>query len=128
MHPLPFDLVLPPIFYYQLEHIFFLDRTLFAQALTIAPHLFLNGLFGMVYEHLLRCFILEDPSLGFSKLFQIVTTIVHGDIFRLVALVLGAIKLLAMAKDFGGFRPIVVGEMFFRFISRSIVLQFQRPF
>jgi hypothetical protein len=40
-----------------------------------------------------------------------------------MALVLGASKLLAMAKDFGNFRPIVIGEVFFRFISRSIVLQ-----
>jgi len=45
---------------------------MFAQALTIAPHLSLGGFYGMVYDHFLRCFILEDPSLGFSKLFQVV--------------------------------------------------------
>jgi hypothetical protein len=37
--------------------------------------------------------------------------------------VLGANKLLAMAKDIGGFRLIVVGEVFFRLISHPIVLQ-----
>jgi hypothetical protein len=50
----------------------------------------------MVYEHFLGCFILEDPSLGFSKLFQAVIT--RGDIPRLVPLVLEVGRLLAMAK------------------------------
>jgi len=95
---------------------------LFTQALTIAPHLFSGGLFRMVYEHFLGCFILEDPSSEFSKLFQVVI-IAHGDIPRLVALVLGVTKLLAIAKDTGSFRPIAIGEMFFQLISHSIVLQ-----
>jgi hypothetical protein len=98
-----------------------LDRILFVQALAIAPHLFLNGFFGMVYEHFLGCFIPEDPSLGFSKLFQTVV-IVHGVIFRLVALMLGVSKLLTMAKDTSGLYPIVVGEVFLRFINCSIIL------
>jgi len=105
-----------------------LDRSLFAQALTIAPHLSSNGVFGMVYEHLLGCFILKDPSLGFSELFQIVAIVAHGDIFRLVALMLGANKLFVMAKDFGGFRPIVVGKMFLQLINCFIFLQLQGPF
>jgi len=53
LHPLPLDLVSSPIFDYQLEHIFVLDKTLFIQALTIAFHLSLGGLSKMVYEHLL---------------------------------------------------------------------------
>jgi hypothetical protein len=52
LHPLPSSLFLSPIFDYKPKHTFVLDRTLFAQALAIAPHLFLCGLFGMVYEHL----------------------------------------------------------------------------
>jgi hypothetical protein len=66
LHPLPLDLVPPPIFYYQLEHIFVMDKTIFAQNLATTPHLSSGGVFGMVYEHLLRCFIPEDPFLGFS--------------------------------------------------------------
>ncbi len=46
LHPFPSDLVPPLIFYYKLEHTFVLDRTLFAQALAIAPHLSLGELFG----------------------------------------------------------------------------------
>ncbi len=44
----------------------------------------------MVYEHFLSCFILKDPSLGFSKLFQVVVVVVvviHGHIFKSMALV-----------------------------------------
>jgi hypothetical protein len=51
---------------------------MFAQALTIIPHLSLGGLFRMVYEHFSRCFILEIPSLGFSKLFQVVAIVICG--------------------------------------------------
>jgi hypothetical protein len=95
---------------------------LFAQALTIAPHLFAGGLSGMIYEHLSGCFGLENPSSEFSKLFQATTTIAHGDIPRLMALVLGVSKLLAMAKDIGGLHPIIIGEVFLQLISCSIVL------
>jgi hypothetical protein len=51
LHPLSSNLILPPIFDYQLEHIFFLNWTMFTQTLTITPHLFSGGLSGMVYEH-----------------------------------------------------------------------------
>ncbi len=86
---------------------------MFAHTLATTPHLFSNGLSRMVYEHLLGCFISKDPSLEFSKLFQAIIVVAHGDIPRLVALMLGAIKLLAMAKDFKGIRPLLVGEVFF---------------
>jgi len=112
LHPFPSNLIPLPIFDYQPKHNFSLDKILFPQALAIAPHLFLGGLSRMVYEHLSRCFILEDPSLRFSKLFYIVATIVHGHIFKSVAFVLRANKLLIMAKETMGFHPIVVGEVF----------------
>jgi len=47
------------------------------------------------------------------KLFQAIVIVVHGDIFRSVALMLGVNILLAMAKDIGGFHPIAIGEVFF---------------
>jgi hypothetical protein len=65
----PLNLILPPILDFQLEHTFIVNRILFAQALTFVPHLFLGGFYGMVYEHLLGCFIPKDPSLRFLKLF-----------------------------------------------------------
>jgi hypothetical protein len=74
----------------------------------------------MVYEHLSRCFTLKDPSLGFLELFQVI--VARGDIPRLVALMLEANRLLAMTKDIGGFRPIVVSKMFLQLINHSIVL------
>jgi hypothetical protein len=41
---------------------------------------------------------------------------------------LKANKLLAMAKDIGGFYSIVVSEMFFQFTNHSIVRQFWGSF
>jgi hypothetical protein len=87
----------------------------------------LGALFGMVYEHLSGCLILEDPSLRFLKLFQIVD-VAHGDILKLVALVLGACRLLSMAKDTRSPCPIVLSKVCFQLISRSIVLHFWGPF
>jgi hypothetical protein len=69
----------------------------------------------------IRCLILKDPSLGFSKLFQVVV-VVHGDIFRSVALVLGANRLLAMAKDISGLRLIAIGKVCLRLNSHPITL------
>jgi len=111
LHPLLLNLVLPPIFDYKHEHTYVLDKTLFAQALTITPHLSSNGFSKLVYEHLLGCFIPKDPSSRFSKLFQVVV-VACGDIPRTAALMLGVNKLLAMAKDIGSFHPIVVSEVF----------------
>ncbi len=65
----------------------------------------------------------KDPSSGFSKLCQIVVIVVCGDIPKSVALMLGANRLLAMAKDIGGFHPIAIGEVFLWLISHSIILQ-----
>jgi hypothetical protein len=67
----------------------------------------------MVYEHFSKCFIPKDPSSKFSELFQAFVTITCEDIFRSMALVLGASRLLAMAKDIGGLRPIIISEVFF---------------
>jgi len=82
----------------------------------------------MVYEHISRCFIPKDPSSWFSKLFQVVTIVAHGDILKSVAIVLGATKLLAMVKDISGLHLILICDVFPRFINRSIILQPQGPF
>jgi hypothetical protein len=77
-------------------------------------------------------FHIRGPSLGFSKLFQVVVVIVRGDILRLMALVLRVSRLLAlmlrasrllalvlmanrlleMGKDTSGFHLIAIGEVF----------------
>jgi hypothetical protein len=101
---------------------------LFAQTLTIAPHLSSSGIFGMVYEHLLGFSILKDPSFWLFKLFSVVNIIACGDIPRLVASMLGVNRLLAMAKNIIGFYFIVVGEVFLQLINRSIILQLWKLF
>ncbi len=82
----------------------------------------------MVCEHLLGCFILEDPSFEFLELFQVVVVVAHVHILKLMTLMLGVNKLLAMAKDIGGLPHITEVEVFIWFISRSIVLGLQGPF
>lgn len=121
LHNPPLDLISPPIFDFQPKNNFVTNRILFAQALTFVPHLFSSGLYGMAYEHHLGCFIPEDPSSRFSKLFQVVV-IAHGDIFRSMALMLGFSRLLIMAKDIGGIFFIIVSKVFFGLISHSIPL------
>jgi hypothetical protein len=64
----------------------------------------------------------KGPSSGILKLFQAIDVIVHEDIPKLVALVLGVNRLLAMAKDIGGLCPIATRKVFFRLINLSIVL------
>jgi hypothetical protein len=45
-----------------------------------------------------------------------------------MALMLGASRLLAIAKDTSGFHHIIVSEMFIQFINHSVVLQLQGSF
>ncbi len=71
---------------------------MFVQVLAITSNLILGGSFGMVYEHLSRCFIPKDPFSRFSKLFQTIVVFAPGDIRRSMTLMLGANKLLAMIK------------------------------
>jgi hypothetical protein len=82
----------------------------------------------MVYEYLSGCFIPNDPSSRFLKLFQAVVVVARGDVFRSMAPVLGVNILLAMVKDTGGIYPIAIGKVFLQLINCSIVLQFQGPF
>jgi hypothetical protein len=81
----------------------------------------------MVHEHLSGCFISKDPSLGFSELFQIVV-VVHGDIMKLVTLMLGASRLLAMAKDTSGLRPNVLSKIFFDLLIIPLSFNFEGHF
>ncbi len=73
-------------------------------------------------------FIPEDPSSWFSELFQVAIIVIHANIPRLVALVLGVNRLMAMAKDNDNLHLIVVAEVFFQLISHSIILQLCGPF
>jgi hypothetical protein len=54
----------------------------------------------------------------------VATTIASGDIPRSMALVLGAIRYLAMAKDTRSFHLIVVGKAFLQLINHSIIFKF----
>jgi hypothetical protein len=66
----------------------------------------------MVYEHLSIYFIPQDPSSNFLKLLEAINAIARGDILRSMALMLGANKLLTVAKDIEGLCFVVVGKVF----------------
>jgi hypothetical protein len=78
LHPPSINLVLPPIFNYQLIHIFNLDRIMFAQALAITFHLSLGGLFGKVFEHLLGCLIPRTHPKGFWNYYRLLLPLLVG--------------------------------------------------
>jgi len=106
---------------------------LFAQALTIAPHLFSGGLFGMVYEHLSRCFIPKYPSSWFLELFQDAVIITHGDIPRLMALMLGLIdcwqwqKTLVVFVLLSWMKCFFIYELLHYFITLAAILEASIP-
>jgi hypothetical protein len=54
----------------------------------------------------------KGPIFGVLKKIQVTIVVIHGDIPRSVALVLGVNKLLAMVKDISDIRPIVIGKVF----------------
>jgi hypothetical protein len=71
----------------------------------------------------------KKPSLGFSKLYQvIVVVVVCGDIPKSKALMLGVIILLVMAKNIGGLRPIIVGEVFLYLLVVPLSYNFDNHF
>jgi hypothetical protein len=59
----------------------------------------------MVYEHLSRCFILEDHLQGFHNYSRLL-------LFMGISIGRGASILLTMANGINGFHFIVVGEVF----------------
>jgi hypothetical protein len=59
---------------------------------------------------------------------QAIAIIAHGDIFRLVTIMLGVKKLLAMAKDTNGFHSIVVSKVFFQLLITPMLYNFEGHF
>jgi len=58
----------------------------------------------------------------FFGIIQTIIIVAHSDILRLMGLVMGANRLLVMAKDIRGFHPIVVSKVFCPLINHSIIL------
>ncbi|KAL2630334.1 hypothetical protein R1flu_015020 [Riccia fluitans] len=82
----------------------------------------------MVFELLRDCFIPEDFASGFDLLFQLCTHVAQGHLSLAAARLLGPSRLLAIEKDSGGVRPIVVGEALYRLVAQSLSLQFRATF
>ncbi|KAL2624426.1 hypothetical protein R1flu_008671 [Riccia fluitans] len=78
----------------------------------------------MVFELLRDCLTLEDPTSGFDLLFDLCTHIAQGQVSPSMAYLLGASRLLTLEKPSGGIRPIVVGEVLYRHVARTLEFQF----
>jgi hypothetical protein len=86
------------------------------------PIFFVNGIFGMVFEHLQDCFHPNESVINFSQLFQFCYHITQGHIPCQIAYILGAPHFLAMTKLLGGVRPLVVRETLYQFTSHVFML------
>ncbi len=95
-------------------------RSIFIRSL----HLLACDFLSMLFEHLKNLFDLEDSTSGFPQLFQVCSHVVIGHILRPIAQVFGVARLLALAKPFGSIQLIIVGEILYWLVSRTLCLQF----
>ncbi|KAL2644378.1 hypothetical protein R1flu_011965 [Riccia fluitans] len=93
-------------------------------ALARSPRLSSGGPLGMVFELFRDCFTPEDPTSGFNLLFELCTHIAQGRVSSSMAYLLGASCLLALEKPSSGVRPIVVGEVLYQLVARTLRFQF----
>ncbi len=78
LHPPSLNLVLPPIFDYQHEHTFVLNKTLFTQALTIAPHLSSSGFLGWYMNISWDASYQRTHPQGFQNYFRLLLLLFMG--------------------------------------------------
>ncbi|KAL2634356.1 hypothetical protein R1flu_005835 [Riccia fluitans] len=79
----------------------------------------------MVSKLLRDCLILEDTANNFDLLSDLCTHIAQSRLSTPTAYLLGASCFLALEKSSGGIRPIVVDELLYRLVTRSLGFQFQ---
>jgi hypothetical protein len=92
---------------------------MFKSAFIHSIHLLVEGPLSMVFEHLQNIFKIDS---GFSYLFLACSFVVTWCIFRNIAKAFAVVKLLALAKPFGGIRPIIIGEVFNQLVNRTFCL------
>jgi hypothetical protein len=78
--------------------------------------------------NILRLFHTRGPILKVFGIIQVVLIVVHGDIPKLMALMLWANRLLAMAKNIGGLCPIIISEVFFDLLVIPLSFNFKGHF
>jgi hypothetical protein len=72
-----------------------------------------SGPLGMVFEHLWDLFDPKDSTSGFSQLILVCFYVDVRHILGSIAKALSAMRLLTLAKPFGGIQPIVVGKVLY---------------
>jgi hypothetical protein len=74
----------------------------------------------MVFEHLWDAFDLQDSTIGFIQLLQLNSHVAMGHFPGANTCVLGAAKLLALAKPLGNIKPIAVNKIFYWLVSTTL--------
>jgi hypothetical protein len=82
----------------------------------------------MVYELLRDYFVPDDSASGFDLFFEICKHIVHGHVPPSISRLLVASRVLALEKQAKGIRPITIGEVIYRLIGRTLVIQLKDTF
>ncbi len=85
-------------------------------------HLSTYGPSSTVFKHLQDYFHLKDSTNGFIQLHQLCSHVAINYISRFVVPILGANRLLALAKFFGGIHLIAVGKTLYWLMNKALCL------
>jgi hypothetical protein len=77
---------------------------------------------NMVFKHLQDLFNPKDLINNISQLFMVCCYVIVGHISRSIAKALGVTRLLTLAKPSSGIQPIVIGEVFYQLVNRTLCL------
>jgi hypothetical protein len=100
----------------------------FRWAFIHSAHLSVDEPLGMVFEHLWDLFDTKDLTNGFSQLFVVYSYVIVGHIFGSVIKAFNVARLLLLVKPFGGIQPIVICEILYRLMNKTLCFQFHYAF
>lgn len=113
-------------FYLEVDLDFSLN--MFRSAFIHSTHLSTKGPLGMIFQHFWNIFDPNDSTSSFSQLFLVCFYVVIRHIHENITKTLGATRMLTLAKPSISIWLIVVGEVFYWLMSRTLCLQFCNAF
>lgn len=92
------------------------------------PHLSTREHSSIVFEHLWDVFNLKEFANNFIHLHQLNSHVAMDHFLGSIVHILGATKLLTLAKPSGGIKPIAMGKVFYQLVNGALCLQLQYVF
>jgi hypothetical protein len=105
-----------------------LDKEAFISILTHSPCLSFGGPSSMVYKLLGDCYVPDNFANGFDLFFEICRHIACGHVLPSLSHLLVALRLLVLDKQVRGIQPIMIGEVIYRLVAHTLVIQFKDTF